>query len=182
MNNLLFLFLLIINLSIKVTFSYYTYELIFSNDFEAQLGWKNHEFPCDNDIITFERNITNIVTISQNFKASSIVLPVNGILYIDDNIKIGKKGKWQCRKTNIPKKKVYNNLYHGKPNFYDSMHWRIKEREYYTEYLSTHNLLHFQRVPDSKSTIIIPYGDATQIETRKMIQFQRLINRYQVSL
>uniref|UniRef100_A0A0K0EBV4 Protein amnionless n=1 Tax=Strongyloides stercoralis TaxID=6248 RepID=A0A0K0EBV4_STRER len=182
MNNLL-LILLIINISIKLCLSYYSYELIFSNDFESQLGWKNHNTPCDNDIISFENNITNIISISQNFKFSSILLPSNGILYINDNIKIGKKGKWQCsNKNNVSHKKIYNVSYHGRANFYDSIHWRIKEKDFYEDYINPQTLLHYKRVPDSQSTVVIPYGISTQIESKKTINIQRLINRYQVSL
>uniref|UniRef100_A0A0N5BS93 Protein amnionless n=1 Tax=Strongyloides papillosus TaxID=174720 RepID=A0A0N5BS93_STREA len=176
------LFLLIANLLIIRISSSYVYELIFSNDFESELGWKNYKVPCENDIILFEKNKTNIISINQHFKASSIVLPDNGVLYIGDNVKIGKKGRWQCQKNDIPQQRNFNISSRDRPNFYDPIHWKIKEREYHKDYLNRESLLHFQRVPDSRSTVVIPYGVAAQIQSKRTIKFQSLINRYQVSL
>uniref|UniRef100_A0A0N4ZWC2 Protein amnionless n=1 Tax=Parastrongyloides trichosuri TaxID=131310 RepID=A0A0N4ZWC2_PARTI len=180
MNHLLLSILIIFSKFFFNNCQYY-YELIRTNDFEAELDWSNQSTPCSGDIIHFVKNSTNLFTISESFKISSMDLPNNGVIYFGENLKIGRKGGWQCMKKDKPQHKYFNVSSRGNPNFFDQSHWRIKNNELSDSYMDSETLLHFQRVPDSLSIAAIPYGNNVQFEAKNTIHIQKYIKHYQVN-
>lgn len=77
-----------------------SYQFIWTpkHNMELKSSWLNEDLPCEDDTIAFAQNKLASSYISGGLKSNDILLPDNGVIYMDTYTIIGNKADWQCPK------------------------------------------------------------------------------------
>ncbi|KAI6217175.1 hypothetical protein M3Y99_01781100 [Aphelenchoides fujianensis] len=94
-----------------------------------------------------------------SMKVSSLYLPDNGILYIDNTYAaLGERAEWQCEKADFPADSQV--LIEDPPFFHDSANWEIHD---YNGEINRRPDLDAAKVPGQLDTVIFPTNRAERI-------------------
>ncbi|KAI6216883.1 hypothetical protein M3Y99_01797300 [Aphelenchoides fujianensis] len=130
-----------------------------SRVFSDASNYANGRLPCEDDNILTDQNETLVMLLNGSMKVSSLYLPDNGILYIDDTYAaLGERAEWQCEKADFPADSQV--LIEDPPFFHDAANWEIHD---YNGEINRRPDLDAAKVPGQLDTVIFPTNRAERI-------------------
>uniref|UniRef100_A0A1I8AAD0 Protein amnionless n=1 Tax=Steinernema glaseri TaxID=37863 RepID=A0A1I8AAD0_9BILA len=139
---------------------------------ELAENWQ--DIPCQNDHAAFDPEKIVVTMLSQGLDVNMMSLPNDGVIFLDNNAKLGRKGEFQCEKRAKPEDAFFigGTTY---LNYYDPANWESRSK-------STRPRLHAQLVPGSQDKAVFKKPKPVQVQINQVVKVGQLFFGGVVSL
>uniref|UniRef100_A0A914QZD9 Protein amnionless n=1 Tax=Panagrolaimus davidi TaxID=227884 RepID=A0A914QZD9_9BILA len=145
------------------------------HNMEQKSSWLNENLPCEDDLIAFDQQKLAVSYISGGLKSEGLLLPDNGVIFMDNYAIIGEKADWQCPKRS-EKTEVFFQPRDSLPNIFDWKNWKINEK-----LNDGRPKLHCDRIPSELDEANFPIDSSFRAEVDAPLVVGKLNYSNQVS-
>uniref|UniRef100_A0A7E4VHA4 Protein amnionless n=1 Tax=Panagrellus redivivus TaxID=6233 RepID=A0A7E4VHA4_PANRE len=121
-------------------------------------NWAGNSVPCEDDIVVFDQGKVVATYLPGDLKTSEILLPDDGVIFMDKYTILGEKADWQCAKREESLEASFSPV-DDLPNIYDYRNWIVEGPG-----ASHRPLLHSERIPSKMDEAAFPADSASRIE------------------
>ncbi|CAB3397993.1 unnamed protein product [Caenorhabditis bovis] len=126
-------------------------------------NWQNSDVPCKGDHVRFEDTKYISAYLNDAIMFDSMLLPSNGVIYLDEKTKIGIPANWQCERRKSAED-VFFSPEDRFPSFFNPQTWKSDDNSF----------LHMNQIPSELDDVEIPKQSSFQLYLDLPVKINRM--------